>query len=361
MESNNSKEFPLYFKNSDPNQKIGKIFNPLDFKNSKIFYDTPKDLIKEIPEKDTKKEEKKRTGLLTLTEIKENNDKINYVGSNYTDQDSKFLLMQFNETKNIFEVVPAEKWMLFQKYVQFDKINLKDAENKMKKRRRDNRYLYTQKGTHGLKDEDKSAQGRKGNKKGKKGRDGNILSSDNEINKSALKGISSDDDIDSFEKREENNSSENDPDLAEEDSFFDKYTEKKKEENESERIINKEMERDVFSENEDDLEDEEDDDDINKEKSEESEEDEDQLDKYEYIGKKRSYEEEPPKRKNVDLEMTEFVVNLLNKNIKMTYEEIAKEVRKKFSVQEIEKYLGEILNKNAKTFNQDESVFYYKK
>jgi hypothetical protein len=59
--------------------------------------------------------------------------------------------------------------------------------------------------------------------------------------------------------------------------------------------------------------------------------------------------------------MNEELDKMLSRNKKMTYEKITKEMKRTFSPNDIELYLGDLLDKNTKMFDEKGVTFYFKK
>lgn len=326
-----SKSVPIYFNNLLPSNKnllIGKIQLP----SQKNLYKVTSDPTS-VP------------GVKEYTITKEKDEKLQYKGTE-NKQDSNYVLLKYNSKDNEIHMYPANRWVSFFKSVKSTnkEIDLKEHEKKMKEEKKIRNDIY--KNFFNFSGQQETTDK---NKKGRPKQKGLLdnFKEEEDVFKPVKKKV-----VKEFD--EDSHSSENSLDLAE-DSYFSEdekmkkdLTEKKK--NEKEKV--KEPEK-TENEEEEESSDEDDDDgkDVNSENESQFFED---FEKYNnMIGKKREREESP------NLEMEENMENILRKKSKMTYEEILEELKKDFKIEDINKYLEDILDRITDSFPENDGQTYY--
>ena len=258
------------------------------------------------------------------------NDRLVYKGRTQN-QDSNYIIMQYNPKLHCIQLFPANKWVNFTQSMKVKEKTLEEIEEMKKKRK-----------------EEETGKGRK--KKQKK--EGNDDEDEEEEEKKTKKKI----------EKEDSYSSENDPNLADDDSYEDRKEKEerlkkmleeekklKKLESEAKKNKKKEGESEGEEDNEDDDDDEEED--LNMDNSEEASKD----DVINILGKKTK------RTSNIKEEMGEELVNLLLKMNRMTYDEIVTELKKKFKEKDIEENIDEIIEAYTSNFSEGEKTYYYKK
>lgn len=302
--------------------KIGKILDPIDYSNSSIISD----------DKEYRLEEKR---------IDKSTKK--YIGKHFAEQTSKYVIMSYNDSTHKIEMLPVSEWFLFKKDMELKTINI-DKYDEHKKSLSLMLNLLKHKGVGST-------------KKTRKTKTENAFDKNENVDKNdeTFNDYEDKEESKSNVKKYDSHSSENDIDLKDCESDIVDQLKKKSDVDNAEQNSSEEDEEYNSSDsynNNDEIE------------NASSEINEDEFDDTHFLGEKRLREDNNlsfGKNKIILDQMNEELDKMLSRNKKMTYEKITKEMKRTFSPNDIELYLGDLLDKNTKMFDEKGVTFYFKK
>ena len=329
-QKNQKESIPIYFSSNMPSKEllIGKTRLQSDKNKFKVKTTTTQII-----------------GVKEFTLLNDSNKNIIYSGRE-NHQDSNYVLMKCNSDCTEIRMYPANNWVNF--FKSSKKTIKKEGEERDKEKERKDRIKENNNRSKKYFNFHLEVKTEEQKKKGKPKKAG-VLDRNLEelfIEKEKKRYLD--------EFKEDSHSSENDPDLKQESESekedYNKINEKKKKEEE------KAKEKEEKNE-------------------EEEEEEEDEDDNYDFssldnienfeskygnidnlIGNKRDRE------KTEKDEMEEELENLFRKKNRMTYNEIVIELKKKFDIKTIEKYIEDLLNEITSNFlEKNEETYYYLK
>ena len=285
----------------------------------------------------------------TLINKEESKKNIQYKGRE-APQDSRYILMKYNQDKKSMQICPANKWVHFiQSYFNLDKN--KDEDKEKKKKIDSKEMMQNFKDIFNFSHYEDIKKEKKKKKKGGKGE------YDYDKKNSNKNGDNEGDDIKEkeidYNYKEDSHSSEDALDLDEDSYEIENERRKKEEKLLKEEEKRKKEEEESKKKKENESEEDEDDDSF---KDLDSEVDENAIEKtVGFIAKKRNREIRPEEK------MEEELSNILRKKGKMSYDEICSELIKAFSRELVEANIDELLDKNTKKYIENKETFYFLK
>lgn len=227
MAYNSNKEttkitIPLVLGDKEAKLKVGKILDPIVYANSLINTTDGKSY--------------------TITEKRQNKQDNQFIGTNFAEQTSKYIILKYNESTKRLEAYPATEWFSFKKNFKVIKTEQNEDDDNKRKKQKSIIDLFKKKG---VVEPVKKAKKKKGTNGG--GASNIPMSNELEEEEEAPE-----------EKKEEKNeesdgfSSEEDPELKDIPSDIEEGLNMKKEQTELEKAVLSKMKKEEEEEEEDD-------------------------------------------------------------------------------------------------------------